>query len=124
MPFTDMTTALERDQVDAAMMVEPFATAAQRPTGATILADLATRPLNDLPFTAYASTAKFVTTNPKTVQAFQKAMRRAANDAADRTKIEPLLLQYAKVDQQTRRRRTCPGSAPPWTPPASSASPT
>lgn len=91
MPFTDMTAALGRGQVDAATMVEPFVTAAQKSTGATILADLATGPLNDLPFTAYAGTAKFVDANPKTVQAFQKAMQRATNDAADRTKIEPPL---------------------------------
>jgi NitT/TauT family transport system substrate-binding protein len=109
MPFTDMTAALDRGQVDAAMLVEPFVTAAQKSTGATILADLATGPLNDLPFTAYAGTAKFVNTNPKTVQAFQKAMQRATNDAADRTKIEPLLPQYAKVDQQTAALTNLPG---------------
>lgn len=109
MPFTDMTAALQRGQVDAAMMVEPFATAAHRTTGAKILTDLATGPLKDLAFTAYAATAKFVTANPKTVAAFQKAMRRAATEAADRTRIEPLLPEYAKIDRQTAAQTNLPG---------------
>jgi NitT/TauT family transport system substrate-binding protein len=51
MPFPDMPTALDRGLVDAAMLVEPFVTAAERAVGAIPLLDLATGPLNDLPFT-------------------------------------------------------------------------
>ncbi|TCO47372.1 ABC transporter substrate-binding protein [Actinocrispum wychmicini] len=109
MPFGDMTAALQRGQVDAAMMVEPFATFAHRTTGATVIADLATGPLKDLPFTAYAATAKFVADHPKTIAAFQKAMRRAASEAADRSKIEPLLPEYAKVDKETAAQTNLPG---------------
>jgi NitT/TauT family transport system substrate-binding protein len=99
MPFPDMPTALDRGQVDAAMMVEPFVTAAERAVGAIPLLDLATGPLNDLPFTGFGATAKFVNDHPKTVAAFQRGLGRAADESLDRTKVEPLLPQFAKIDR-------------------------
>lgn len=100
MPFPAMPTALERGQVDAAMLVEPFVTSAEQEVGALPLLDLASGPLNDLPFTAFGATAGFVRSHPKTVKAFQRGLTRGANESLDRTKIEPLLPEFAKIDSK------------------------
>jgi NitT/TauT family transport system substrate-binding protein len=99
MPFPDMPTALDRGTIDAAMMVEPFVTVAERSVGAQRMLDLATGPLADLPFTAFGATNAFVTANPRTVAAFQRGLARAAGQSADRTRIEPLLTDVAKIDR-------------------------
>ncbi|ONI75027.1 hypothetical protein ALI144C_40380 [Actinosynnema sp. ALI-1.44] len=108
MPFPDMPTALDRGTVDAAMMVEPFVTAAQRSVGATPLLDLATGSLTDLPFTGFGATSAFVSANPKTVAAFQRGIGRAADESADRAKIEPLLADVAKIDREVAARTKLP----------------
>nr|WP_042197880.1 ABC transporter substrate-binding protein [Kibdelosporangium sp. MJ126-NF4] len=100
MPFPDMPTALDRGTIDAAMIVEPFVTSAQRSVGAVPVMDLATGPLNDLPFTGFGATSAFVTANPKTVAAFQRGLTRAAAESADRARIEPLLAEAAKIDRE------------------------
>jgi NitT/TauT family transport system substrate-binding protein len=113
MPFPDMPTALSRGQVDAAMMVEPFVTAAEQSVGAMPLLDLASGPLSDLPFTGYAATAKFVNEHPKTVAAFQRGLGRAADDSLDRTKIEPLLPEFAKINHDVAALTRLPGFRTP-----------
>ncbi|MGW1677628.1 ABC transporter substrate-binding protein [Saccharopolyspora sp. NPDC002376] len=101
-PFMNMPAALEQDRVDAAIVTEPFLTMASR-SGAVPVVDTATGPLEDLPLTGYGATAKFCDEHPKTVAAFQKAMDRAVTEAQDRSKIEPLLPEFAKIDEETAK---------------------
>ncbi|SFO96632.1 NitT/TauT family transport system substrate-binding protein [Amycolatopsis arida] len=98
MSFADMPSALERGDITAAMMVEPFITQAVTASGATPLADLATGPTADLPFTAYAATTRWVTANPATVRAWQRTMIRATRAASDRSAVERVVVESAKVD--------------------------
>ncbi|MBB5153838.1 ABC transporter substrate-binding protein [Saccharopolyspora phatthalungensis] len=100
-PFINMPAALQQDQVDAAILTEPFLTLAARNSGAVPVVDAATGPLEDLPLTGYGATTKFCTENPKTIAAFQRAMDRAVAEAQDRSKIEPLLPEFAKIDKET-----------------------
>jgi NitT/TauT family transport system substrate-binding protein len=99
MPFPDMAAALQRGDVDAAFFTEPFITQAEKTVGAVPIFDTATGPTTDFPTAGYGATAKFVADNPKTVAGFQRAMRKATAEAADRAKIEPLLVEFAKVDK-------------------------
>ncbi|RKT83764.1 NitT/TauT family transport system substrate-binding protein [Saccharopolyspora antimicrobica] len=99
-PFMNMPAALDQGRVDAAIVTEPFLTMAAR-NGAIPVVDTATGPLEDLPLTGYGATAKFVDEHPKTVAAFQKVMDRAVAEAQDRSKIEPLLPEFAKIDKET-----------------------
>ncbi|RSM73017.1 ABC transporter substrate-binding protein [Kibdelosporangium aridum] len=108
MPFPDMPTALDQGRVDAAMMVEPFVTAAERSVGASPLLDLASGPLNDLPFTGFGATSAFVNAHPKTVEAFQRGLGRAIDASSDRTKIEPLLPESAKIDKDVAAQTRLP----------------
>ncbi|WP_020671057.1 ABC transporter substrate-binding protein [Amycolatopsis nigrescens] len=100
-PFPDMAAALQRGDVDAAFMTEPFITQAATTVGAVPVFDTATGPTQDFPTAGYGAQAKFAKESPKTVAAFQRAMQKATDEAADRSKIEPLLVEFAKVDHGT-----------------------
>jgi NitT/TauT family transport system substrate-binding protein len=100
-PFGDMEAAVQNGTVDAAFMVEPFISRAQRVSGQVSVLDAASGPTADIPIAGYGTTGKFVKENPNTVAAFQRAMAKGQRDAADRPTVEPLLVDYAKVDKET-----------------------
>lgn len=99
LPFPDTAAALSRGDVDAAFLTEPFLTQAAQSVGAVPVVDTAAGPTADLPTAGYAALARFAAENPKTLAAFQRAMSRATDEAtADRSKVEPLIVEFAKVD--------------------------
>ncbi|GAA4035737.1 ABC transporter substrate-binding protein [Allokutzneria multivorans] len=101
-PFPSMPAALKAKQVDAAVMVEPFITQAERNFGAIPVLDVAQGATGDFPISGYATTAAFAKDNPKTVRAFRRALMRAQKEAGDRGKVEQVLPSYAKgIDQVT-----------------------
>jgi NitT/TauT family transport system substrate-binding protein len=97
-PFPDTAAALARGDVDAAFLTEPFITQASRSVGAVPVVDTAAGPTKDLPTAGYGTLASFAKDNPRTVAAFQRAMRKATDEAADRAQVEPLIVEFAKVD--------------------------
>jgi NitT/TauT family transport system substrate-binding protein len=99
--FPDMQAAIENKTVDAAFMVEPFITRAQRAIGSVTVMDAASGPTDNIPIAGYATSGKFAKENPNTVAAFQRAMAKGQKDASDRATVEPLLQEYAKVDKET-----------------------
>ena len=101
LPFPEMEAAVQNGQVDAAFMVEPFISKAQRGSGQLTVLDAASGPTDGIPIAGYGATGKFVNENPNTVAAFQRAMAKGQADAADRPTVEPLLVEYAKVDKET-----------------------
>ncbi|GAB3485387.1 ABC transporter substrate-binding protein [Amycolatopsis cihanbeyliensis] len=101
-PFPDTAAALQNDQVDAAFLTEPFITQAEKSVGAVPVADTAKGPTKDFPTAGYGSSADFADKNPETIAAFQRVMQKATNEAlADRSKIEPLLVEHSKIDADT-----------------------
>jgi NitT/TauT family transport system substrate-binding protein len=102
MPFAEMEAALKGGQVDAAFMIEPFITKAQRSIGAKILTDTARGPTLDFPMSGYASSKKFAEQHPKTLQAFRNVLREAQQRAqANKLAVQDSLTSYADVDQAT-----------------------
>ncbi|MFJ5988947.1 ABC transporter substrate-binding protein [Lentzea sp. NPDC092896] len=101
MPFPDMQAAVQNKTVDAAFMVEPFITRAQRAAGQIKVLDAASGPTDNIPIAGYATSGEFAKNNPKTIAAFQRAMAKGQADATDRPTVEPLLVEYAKVDKET-----------------------
>nr|WP_042191813.1 ABC transporter substrate-binding protein [Kibdelosporangium sp. MJ126-NF4]CEL20306.1 putative extracellular solute-binding protein [Kibdelosporangium sp. MJ126-NF4]CTQ97532.1 putative extracellular solute-binding protein [Kibdelosporangium sp. MJ126-NF4] len=100
-PFPDMQSAVERGNVDAAFMVEPYITQGQRKSGLMPVLDAATGATQDVPIAAWATNARFAKANPKTTAAFQRAIVKGQQDAADRTLVEQTTTAYAKVDKDT-----------------------
>jgi len=106
-PFPQMPAALKAHQVDAAFVTEPFITATQKEAGAQPVFDTAVGPTADMPTAGWATTGDFVKQNPKTVAAFQRAMQKGTDLAlSDRSLVEPLLVKYSKVDEDTARIAT------------------
>ncbi|MGC7099881.1 ABC transporter substrate-binding protein [Amycolatopsis lurida] len=102
LPFPEISGAIARGDVDAGFLVEPFITQASKSVGTVPVVDASSGPTQDFPISAYGATAKFVNENPKTVEAFQRAMARATKEAeADRKIVEPLMVEFAKIDADT-----------------------
>jgi NitT/TauT family transport system substrate-binding protein len=109
MAFPDMIPALQRGDIDAACLVEPWATRAAKQIGAAPVLDGASGPTDAMPMAGYVAVAgpgKFATANPNTIAAFQRAMAKAAAEAQDRSKIEPILIKHVKIDEQTAKIMT------------------
>ncbi|MEQ0562283.1 ABC transporter substrate-binding protein [Amycolatopsis sp. NEAU-NG30] len=99
MPLPEMSAALAQGRVDAAYQPEPFLTQAAKTVGAYPVIDAASGSTQNFPLTGYAATAKWVQDHPKTLRAFQRAMQNATHAAVDRSRIEPLVVRNARVDQ-------------------------
>lgn len=101
MPFPDMPSALERGDVAAASVIEPFISRANQ-LGAETLVDTATGPTANMPIAGYAATSEWVKNNPKTAAKFQRVMSRAQAEAnGARNRVEELLPKYTKIKPDT-----------------------
>jgi NitT/TauT family transport system substrate-binding protein len=100
-PFPETAPALARGDVDAAFLTEPFITLAARSVGAVPIADTATGPAANLPTAGYAALATFADGNPDAIAAFRRALAKATDEAADRSKVEPLLVEHTGIDAET-----------------------
>jgi NitT/TauT family transport system substrate-binding protein len=103
LPFPDMATALDSGQVDAAAMVEPFVTSAERDNGSKVILDTCSGPTKGIPIAGIIATKKFVDENPNTTAAFRRAIDRAQRELADRRVVEQIVPTYVNVDDQTTK---------------------
>jgi NitT/TauT family transport system substrate-binding protein len=108
MPLPNIAGALSRGEVDAGLLPEPYLTNAAKTVGASSVADVGTGATQDFPLVGFGSLGAFVDQNPKTLAAFQRALQRAVRESANRAKIEPLVVKYAKVDADTAALLTLP----------------
>ncbi|WIY05396.1 ABC transporter substrate-binding protein [Amycolatopsis mongoliensis] len=108
-PFPNTAAALAQGQVDAALLPEPFLSQAAKTSGAIPVIDVNTGATQDFPLSGYGATSKWVQANPKTLAAFQRALQKATSETnKDRSKIEPLLVKYAKIDADTAKLLSLP----------------
>jgi NitT/TauT family transport system substrate-binding protein len=102
MPFPEMAAAIQNGTVAAAATIDPFVTAAQKTMGARVVFDLTgPGPTENFPLSGFATTKKFADENPNTVAAFQRAVLKGQQLAADRSNIEKALPKFAKMDADT-----------------------
>lgn len=109
MPFPEMIPAMQRGDVDAACLVEPWVTRAAQEIGAAPLLDGSFGPTADMPmagFVVVAGQGKFGSSNPNTIAAFQRGLAKAAVEAQDRSKVEPILIKHVKIDEQIAKIMT------------------
>lgn len=106
-PFPKTADALKSKQVDAAFATEPFIQDTHKRAGAVTLFDTAVGPTANIPTAGWASSGEFVEENPNTIAAFQRAMQRGTDLAlSDRSLVEPLLVKFAGVDEETAKLAT------------------
>jgi len=102
LPFQDMAAAIQNGRVDAAALIDPFVSNAQRGRGARIVFDLTgAGPTENFPLSGFATTRDFTEKNPKTVAAFQRAVLKGQQLTAERGNIEKALPKFAKMDAET-----------------------
>ncbi|MGB3440760.1 MAG: ABC transporter substrate-binding protein [Actinophytocola sp.] len=102
MPFPAMAAAIQNGQIDAAATIDPFVTDAMKTTGAKIVFDLTgAGPTENFPLSGFAVKKEFAEENPNTISAFQRALLKGQQLAADRGNVEEALPKFAKMDPQT-----------------------
>ena len=107
--FPDMQAALERHQVDAIQVVEPFLTAGAG-TGAKLLASNYVDTAAGLTVGAYFTTAATAASNPDLVKKFTAAMEKSLKYAHDNPDaVRKILPTYTKIDAATADKLTLPG---------------
>ncbi|WP_188316861.1 ABC transporter substrate-binding protein [Solihabitans fulvus] len=81
--FADMLPKLQSGEIDAAFFAEPFVTIAQAQAGVSTVFQPMTGPLDGIALGGYmASEEKTTKVHPKTVAAFQRAIKKAQEEAA------------------------------------------
>ncbi|SEG54829.1 NitT/TauT family transport system substrate-binding protein [Nonomuraea solani] len=101
-PTTNWLSSLDKGDVDAVWMTDPYVSQAKKELGATMLLDTMSGPTDGLPITGWAATEKWVGENPKTLAAFQRAMAKAQNIAAtDRAAVTKVLPTFTKIPAET-----------------------
>ncbi|MGH3761138.1 ABC transporter substrate-binding protein [Actinophytocola sp.] len=106
-PFPATAQALKSRNVDAAFVTEPFIQDAMKNAGAQPIFDTAVGPTADMPTAGWGSSGDFVSENPNTIAAFQRAMQRGTDLAlSDRSKVEPMLVEFSGVDEDTAKMAT------------------
>ncbi|MHC5260457.1 ABC transporter substrate-binding protein [Streptomyces sp. UC4497] len=96
--FPQMGAALEKGQVDAVHVVEPFDSAIQSDLKAKVLIDGAASPVESLPISGYVTTAQYAKRNPDTAAKFKRAIEAASKIAdEDPSAVRKVVPTYSKV---------------------------
>lgn len=110
MPFPDMTAAVQRGDVDAAVLVEPFTSAAAEAGLELIATPFSDVFLRSETGAGFFTSQQFIAQAPNTVAAFTRAMDRAAEAAAaDPQLIRDALVTYGGVDPAVAEGIKLPG---------------
>jgi NitT/TauT family transport system substrate-binding protein len=94
--FPQMAAVMQKGDVDAIHVTEPFLTDAKQKLGARVVVDGGGAPVTDLPLDGYFALDGWAQKNPKTAAAFQRAMRKAQELAADRKAVEAVLPTFVR----------------------------
>jgi ABC-type nitrate/sulfonate/bicarbonate transport system substrate-binding protein len=100
-PFDRMPQALQAGDADAALMIEPYTTRAEKDLGAHILADGARGSTLDFPLSGYAAAKPFAQANPRTLRAFRTALSTAQQSATDPAIVRDALPKFSDIDATT-----------------------
>ncbi len=107
--FPQMAAAMQKGDLDAIHVTEPFLSDARKKLGARLVVDGGDQPVTDLPLDGYFALDTWTKQHPKTAAAFQRAMQKAHRLAADRTRVEAILPSYAQgVDPEITKSMTMP----------------
>jgi NitT/TauT family transport system substrate-binding protein len=107
-PFPEMGATLQRGQVDAIWVVEPYTSAVKGTLKAKSVIDPFSGPTDQLPVGGYAVMRQFAEKNPRTVAAFQRALAKAVADAGDSAKVAEVLPTYTKITADAAGKLTLP----------------
>ncbi len=108
-PLPDMGPTMQRGEVDAAWVEEPFTTSLKDTLKARAIIDPFSGPTDGLPVAGYAVTERFSDSNPRTVAAFLRALDKATAAAnADPSKVVQLVPTYTGIKADAASKFTLP----------------
>lgn len=108
-PFPQMGAALDKGQVDAVHVVEPYDSSIQDELGARVLVDGASAPVESIPLSGYITTEKFAGKNADALARFQRALKAAVKlAAADPSLVRSVLPTYTKVTREQAEKIDLP----------------
>uniref|UniRef100_UPI003F496BC8 ABC transporter substrate-binding protein n=1 Tax=Nonomuraea bangladeshensis TaxID=404385 RepID=UPI003F496BC8 len=100
-PYPEMMNALEKGRVDAALAAEPFVTPDRLKGRTRVVADAMTGEFANLYTAGVTATEKWVSRNPRTLAAFQRALAKAQRlIAADPQRVREVLPRYTKLSKE------------------------
>ncbi|MFJ5984480.1 ABC transporter substrate-binding protein [Lentzea sp. NPDC092896] len=100
--FPEIQAALASNQIQAGVLVEPYISRAAQELGAKPVLPLIIGPTADMPLSGYVAQTQFTQDNPKTVAAFQRAMKKANQLAeTDRNALTEVLPDLTKVPAES-----------------------
>lgn len=106
--FPDMPAALDREQVDAAWVLDPFKTAAMN-NGAELIANNFAEFDPELDIAGYFTTMETFENDKELVDAFTAAMTRSLEYAADNPDaVRDIVGTYTKMSEEARAEMTLP----------------
>ncbi|MBP2321222.1 NitT/TauT family transport system substrate-binding protein [Kibdelosporangium banguiense] len=102
MSFPEMGPAMQRGDIDGAVVAEPWVTRTEKEFGALQLMDVSSGPTQDISMTGWAAMEKLTTENPNTFAAFQRGLAKGVDDVKkDRGTLDQILVKNIKIDQAT-----------------------
>jgi NitT/TauT family transport system substrate-binding protein len=108
LPFPDQPGALQKGQIDAACLVEPFVTIA-RSQGARPVASMYVDPAPDLGIAMYFTTEKMLNDNPELVERFTRAMKKSMEYADSHPdEVRQILGTYTQITPEIAEQITLP----------------
>jgi NitT/TauT family transport system substrate-binding protein len=107
MPITDMPAALGRGDIASAIIAQPPLEEAKQ-QGAVKLLDPFTGPTASFAWSGWFATEQFVQKNPKTVDAFRRALSKGVADAADRNVLEESAVKNLGIKDSVAKLMTIP----------------
>ncbi|WP_439378686.1 ABC transporter substrate-binding protein [Amycolatopsis lexingtonensis] len=102
MDMRAMVPAMQRGQIDGAVLAEPFVTTADK-AGAVKLLDLGLDLNFEIAMSGWVVPARSAATRPEVIDAFQRALNRGVGDVQNRDVREQIFQQYLGVDATTAR---------------------
>jgi len=106
--FPDMPAALERGEVDAAWIFEPFVTIASG-TGSQVLTHLLVETDPELMLSVYFADERYISDNPEITEKFVNATKRSldfANENPD--EVREILSTYTQIPDDVRAKVVLP----------------
>ncbi|KDN19195.1 ABC transporter substrate-binding protein [Amycolatopsis rifamycinica] len=102
MDMRAMVPAMQRGELDGAVLAEPFVTTAAG-AGAVQLLDLGLDLNFAIPMSGWVAPASFAESRPEVISAFQLALGRGVSDVQNRDVREQIFQQYLGIDAGTAR---------------------
>ncbi|MFG1679264.1 ABC transporter substrate-binding protein [Nonomuraea sp. NPDC049269] len=101
-PYHEMLAAMDKGQIDAALLAEPFLTSGREKGRTRIVEDAMTQEFANLYTAGMAATDKWISRHPRTLAAFQRALAKAQRlIASDPEQVRDVLPSYTKISRAT-----------------------